>query len=530
VRSFQPAEREVTKPSKVMAFLANYRLQIFWLSLYYWTLAAVFSERFYSYAWEREHRGLRRIAGWGIATTRGAASSMMYIYALLLLSMCKNLMTLLRETPAKHLIPFDNAFDFHIISAFTGFLFSSVHILGHFVNFFSIATEPSGSLACLFTEVNWVTDYLPSFYWWLFHTPTGISGYVATLVLLALGIFSFSYFRRNFFTPFIISHQVFAFMFYCLMLMHGWAQLVQVPIFHTYLIGPLFLYVVDKLISVARLGNTLKVLKVEWLPSDVLHLRFARPPNFNYKAGQYLQLASHGISASLFHPFTITSAPHEPWLSLHIRAVGPWTRKLRQIYNPNATKYPDVLVTGPYGSEADTWSTCSHVIMVGAGIGVTPFASILKDFVFRSKNDKTFKTKKLFFFWVCKTQKHFEWLVDIIREAELEDVKGRLEVHIFVTELQQKFDLRTVMLYICEKQFYKVHNTSLFTGLQAATHFGRPNFVDLFTQIQSGTPKADKMVVFSCVPANMLKNVEKACDAVNSHSGPKFFHSADGFF
>src|SRR2546423_14137532 len=137
-----------------------------------------------AYAYEREHRGLRRIAGWGIATTRGAASAMMYTFSFLLLSLCKNLITFLRETPLKHIIPFDNAFDFHLISAFSAFLFSAVHIIGHFINFFSISTEPSSSLACLFREVNWVTDFLPSFYWWFFRTPTGVTGYVAVLVLL----------------------------------------------------------------------------------------------------------------------------------------------------------------------------------------------------------------------------------------------------------------------------------------------------------------------------------------------------------
>jgi len=311
--------------------------------------------------------------------------------------------------------------------------------------------------------------------------------------------------------------------------MHGWAQLVQVPIFHTFLIGPLFLYLCDKLIAAGTAGRQLKVKKVEWLPSDVLHLEFERPPDFNYKAGAFIEIASTGISASLFHPFTLTSAPHEDNLSLHIRAVGPWTRKARQLYNPNSSNHPPVVVTGPYGSPNETWSSFETVIMVGGGIGVTPFAAILKDFIFRSKNDQSLKTKKLIFFWICRSQKQFEWLVDIIRNAESEDIKGRLEVHIFITELKEKFDVRTIMLYICEKQFYKVHNTSLFTGLQASTHFGRPDFVDLFRQIQTANPRSDHVVVFSCVPLAVVAVLDASCDEVNKSSGPRFLHSGDSF-
>ena len=30
------------------------------------------------------------------------------------------------------------------------------------------------------------------------------------------------------------------------------------------------------------------------------------------------------LSSAEYHPFTITSAPHESFISCHIRAVGPW--------------------------------------------------------------------------------------------------------------------------------------------------------------------------------------------------------------
>jgi len=35
-----------------------------------------------------------------------------------------------------------------------------------------------------------------------------------------------------------------------------------------------------------------------------------------------------------YHPFTLTSAPHEENLKLHIRAVGPWTIGIRKLYDP----------------------------------------------------------------------------------------------------------------------------------------------------------------------------------------------------
>jgi len=118
--------------------------------------------------------------------------------------------------------------------------------------------------------------------------------------------------------------------------------------------------------------------------------------------------------------------------------------------------------------------------------------------------------------------------VDIIREAEAQDVEHKLEVHIFVTELNQKFDLRTIMLYIAEKQFYKVNGASLFTGLQASTHFGRPDFEDLFKQIQVNV-KTDLFAVFSCAPHNIVNDLQDACDSVSKRAGTQFRHFDDSF-
>lgn len=113
-------------------------------------------------------------------------------------------------------------------------------------------------------------------------------------------------------------------------------------------------------------------------------------------------------------------------------------------------------------------------VLVGGGIGVTPFASILKEIVFNGNakvNQQGAKCKKVYyikssniifgpsetnqtrifqvyFFWVTRDQKHFEWLVDIIREVEKADSKLIVSVHIFVTQFFEKFDLRTMLLVI----------------------------------------------------------------------------------
>lgn len=125
---------------------------------------------------------------------------------------------------------------------------------------------------------------------------------------------------------------------------------------------------------------------------------------------------------------------------------------------------------------------------------------------------------QIYFIWVTRTQRQFEWLADIIHEVEEADGNDLVSVHIYITQLAEKFDLRTTMLvslakagegtmpcwamlghlthadislfqYICERHFQKVLNKSLFTGLRAITHFGRPPFVPFFSSLQEVHPE-----------------------------------------
>ena len=59
---------------------------------------------------------------------------------------------------------------------------------------------------------------------------------------------------------------------------------------------------------------------------------------------------------------------------------------------------------------------------------------------------------QVYFLWVTRDQKQFEWLTDIIRDVENSDQQNLVSVHIFITQFQQKFDLRTTMLVKQERK------------------------------------------------------------------------------
>ena len=57
--------------------------------------------------------------------------------------------------------------------------------------------------------------------------------------------------------------------------------------------------------------------------------------------------------------------------------------------------------------------------MVGGGIGVTPYASILNDLVFGTSTNRYsgVACKKVYFLWICPSHRYFEWFIDVLRSV-----------------------------------------------------------------------------------------------------------------
>eukprot|EP00118_Oscarella_pearsei_P028224 m.1711 g.1711 ORF g.1711 m.1711 type:complete len:1810 (+) comp7753_c0_seq1:180-5609(+) len=524
------------KARKLRTLIANYKRQIFLTIIYQLVTVCIFVERAYNYSFEREHSGLRRIAGYGVTVTRGAASAMMFTYSTLLLTMCRNAITHLRSTQFNEYIPFDSFHLFHRQFAMTALFYTAIHIVGHAINFYHISTQPADDLTCLFREVFHTSDQLPKFQYWLFGTLTGVTAVLLTAVTAVIFVFATPYARRHVFNAFWITHRLYI-VFYILMILHGAGRLVQAPIFYLYFVGPVCAFIIDRLISSSRDHVRLAVTNAELLPSGVTCLKIKKPRNFEYKSGQWVRIACLAQGQREFHPFTLTSAPHEESLSLHIRAVGPWTSNLRNTYDRSTLKdrpFPKLYLDGPFGEGHQDWYKFEVAVMVGGGIGVTPFASILKDIVRKKEKGGALNCKKCYFVWVTRTQRQFEWMTDIIREVEEQDDKrdgksSLIDVHIFITQFYNKFDLRTTMLYVCERHFQRFYNRSLFTGLRAITHFGRPEFDQFLNEIKVANPLTKKIGVFSCGPLPMTGAVKSACSKLNEVDGPEFVHHYENF-
>ena len=267
--------------------------------------------------------------------------------------------------------------------------------------------------------------------------------------------------KRSHYETFWYSHHFFVVWFLALIL-HG-------PVWKWWCLPALGPYVIDRLARVFYRGNKRMALARVYFwgkgdKVDVVTLQFVNAFNdknqkpVTYMEGHYLYLCCPAVEAGFklfqeWHPFTISSAPDEPMIEVNIR-VNPspysWTNKVARylkLLDPTgmgevelATRNPTTGATtlgkviGPDGKpffrvDAPHGAPSQHVfkydtaILVGAGIGVTPCASIMKGVVnYRWK--KGFLPKNLHFFWVARLTEltTFKWLLVMLPELKAQQL------------------------------------------------------------------------------------------------------------
>uniref|UniRef100_A0A8V5HCB0 Uncharacterized protein n=1 Tax=Melopsittacus undulatus TaxID=13146 RepID=A0A8V5HCB0_MELUD len=494
----------------------------------------------------------QRYAG-SLALARGCGHCLNLNCALLAVLMLRRCLTWLRATPLAKVLPLDQHILFHQFVGYVVLVLAAAHTGAHIANFSRLAQQ----------------DGHPALTEYLLRAQPGMGGLWGTasqtglllqVLLLPMAAFSSPCVRRSgCFEVFYWTHLSYI-PIWILLILHG-------PHFWKWFVVPGCLFVLEKVLGLAwRRAGGLRIVEVNLLPSKVTHLVIERPQFFHFQPGDYIYLNIPAIASYEWHPFTISSAPEQQdTLWLHIRALGQWTTKLYEYFQQPGSLSPEpralsrslrarraqcwaqvstrqgephrlcsikCYIDGPYGTPTQRIFTSEHAVLIGAGIGITPFASILQSIMYRYRRrkqscpschyswcedlrDEEMTLRKVDFIWINRDQKHFEWFVSLLTKLEMEQAEqepgGRfLELHMYMTSALGKQDMKGIGLQLALDLLAAKEQRDSITGLRTRTQPGRPDWSKVFGKVAE--EKKGKVQVFFCGSPTLAKVIRMHCE------------------
>ncbi len=455
--------------------------------------------------------------GNGVTVAKSCGALLKLNCALILVPVLRNVLGWVRNLPISVYLPLDKNLVFHKKIAIVIAVVATVHTVAHCFNVMRMAAQQGASadarVRSLRTYSRFVTvqinnDYINP-YWWAFASLPGWTGFALLVVMMLLYSGAWKKLRNSNFENFWYSHHMFI-AFYVLLFPHGMMNYFGVTEMWMYGSGPVLLYGLERLIRYRRGVRSTILHQVRKHPSGVIEVQ-VKVRGMRYKAGQYVFLNVPMLSNWEWHPFTISSAPEEAYLSCHIKQVGDWTKSLARLFNPrdldavvidrevNDDGVRLIRVDGPFGAPSEDFNKFGAVMLVGAGIGVTPFASILKSVGYNIQRPPgESKLKSIMFFWVMREHAGFEWFADVLAELEAVNQYGVLQINNYMTGQLKPDEIRSIM--------YSENVRDPLTGLRAPTHYGRPAWGTIFKEVVE-KHRGQHIGVFFCGPRILSKEL-----------------------
>ncbi|XP_053317253.1 NADPH oxidase 3 [Spea bombifrons] len=549
----------------------NFIILVTWLGLNLY----LFIDTFMWYEKADSYLYTRILLGPTLAWARASAMCLNFNCMLILFPVCRNFVSFLRGTstccrghPRRVL---DKNITFHRLVGYMIALQAAIHIIAHLLNierYHTSQSKEAGGLCNMLSYVgnnsnesylNPIRNYNTNITKEVFFTLAGITGFVITLTLVLIVTSSTELMRRSFYEVFWYTHNL-SIVFFIGLVLHGAGQVVRgqtsqslllhnisyckdhydkwgetaqcplpefsgnKPVSWKWVICPLAVYTCERIIRFWRSKQMVVITKVVKHSSGVLEIQMKKH-GFKMEPGQYIFLQCPSVSQLEWHPFTLTSAPEEQYFSVHVRAIGDWTERLFAVCGADENislepwQLPRLAVDGPYGSATTNVFDYQISVCIAAGIGVTPFASVLKSIWYKYCNPNPLtKIEKVYFYWICRDTNAFEWFADFLISLEEKMTElGRsnfLIYHLFLTGWDEDQAAHIAL--------HHDRHLDVITGLKHKTLYGRPNWHKEFSHIANNHP-SNSIGVFFCGPKSISKILNKMCSLYSS-SDPRGVH------
>jgi respiratory burst oxidase len=446
------------------------------------------------------------VVGYGVLVARGSAQVILLNAFLLLVPLCHSIIAWLRRVvpylpPSQQLHHLPGIVLVVAAMVHTGAHASNLFYLSHIDN--NTSTVFSAYRAAMPLEVThdpWSWSAWRTLPMW-----TGVM-----LLLLLIGALPFllsSSLRQRYYNLFWYTHILFLLPFLIILLFHGATSWLGRTQAYLYLLPPLIVLIVDRRFRYAKsmMAPAVPIHDVRYCPASStlmivldrgLHdLRF-----LDLRPSMYVLVNVPLLARHQWHPFTLSSAPADPYLTIHLRIRGDWTTGLQTLLTQRP--YPALYLDGPLRSIIDTRPYTTIVIIAG-GLGITPFVSILRQ---RWHLPNAMMHQHVYLHWAAKTR-HVAGL-DTMLAVMAADIAPSVEMHQYITTLSL-----SELVISMQHPGYTVYA-------------GRPAMGPILASVMN-KHAGETIGVFSCGPSLMQKDVETWCHHLSYRQETRLVHHAE---
>ena len=178
-----------------------------------------------------------------------------------------------------------------------------------------------------------------------------------------------------------------------------------------------------------------KITKVENLTHDVKRFTFSTPHEFNFKAGQFMSIKCSEGEETRWRSYSVLNPPREKgFVQLCIKIIpGGFASSIFE----NAKVGDEFSIRGPFGHFVFDEEFEGEHIFIATGTGVTPFYSMIKEYVDKEKKMTLIfgvrKKENLFFhdefLDISKKHPNFSYIPTLSRD-DWSGKTGRVQKHI----------------------------------------------------------------------------------------------------
>jgi NADPH oxidase 5 len=250
------------------------------------------------------------------------------------------------------------------------------------------------------------------------------------------------------------------------------------------------------------------------LRSGTTCMTIERPAAFRFEAGSYIFVHVPEIAKHTWQPLTISSAPEQSDLTLYVRSEDDWTVALRRAAEARlkrGDKSPWLAhIDGPYGTSSARIFHTRNAVLIGAGHGVTPLASVLSSIVARTSGTARgfCDVRHLQFFWLNRNQYSYEWLSAQL--AELQRAPVGIPIGVYTCLTGGRTGSTSAALEITRDLARLDDVRDATPGLRVTMHTGHPDWRVVLTAI-ADRHAPEPVEVFFCGPPGLGAKLRGHC-------------------